>query len=131
MSGTDDRQPSPPARVVATPEAVAVIDRLVAEGGPVLFFQSGGCCDGSLPMCFRDGEFRIGAHDVLLGTVAGCPFWIDHRQFAAWRHTQLILDVSAGEPEGFSLAAGPDRHFVVRSRVFSEGERAALGSGTA
>ena len=94
-----------------------------------MFFQSGGCCDGSLPMCFGDGEFTIGSHDVLLGTVGGCPFYIDHRQFEAWRHTQLILDVGAGEPEGFSLAAGEDRHFITRSRVFGQDELCALEGG--
>jgi len=88
--------------VVATPAALEAIARLVARG-PVMFFQSGGCCDGSLPMCFADGA----------------PFYIDHRQYEAWKHTQLILDVGDGEPEGFSLAAGPDGHFITRSRVCS------------
>jgi uncharacterized protein len=122
------RTSSTVARIVATPQALDAIAAVTAEGGPVLFFQSGGCCDGSLPMCFRDDEFTIGSHDVLLGTVADSPFYMDHRQFEAWKHTQLILDVGAGEPEGFSLAAGPDRHFVTRSRVFSEEELAALAA---
>jgi len=113
-------------RIIATPAAVEAIEGVTADGGPILFFQSGGCCDGSLPICFRVGEFTIGSHDVLLGTVAAAAFYMDHRQFEAWKHTQLILDVGAGEPEGFSLAAGPDRHFITRSRVFSEGELAAL-----
>ena len=113
-------------RIVATPAALEAIGAATDDGGPVMFFQSGGCCDGSLPMCFRDGEFTIGSHDVLLGTVGGSPFYMDHRQFEAWKHTQLILDVGAGEPEGFSLAAGPDRHFITRSRVFSGEELAAL-----
>jgi len=114
------------ARVVATPAALEAIDHVVAERGPVMFFQSGGCCDGSLPMCFGEGEFVIGGHDVRLGTVGGCPFWMDHRQFEAWKHTQLILDVGAGEPEGFSIAAGEGRHFVTRSKVFTEDEVSAL-----
>ena len=105
--------------VVATPAALEAIGRLVADRGPVMFFQSGGCCDGSLPMCFEDGEFLVGAHDVLLGAVGGMPFYIDHRQYEVWKHTQLILDVGEGEPEGFSLAAGEGRHFVTRSRVCS------------
>ena len=84
-----------------------------------MFFQSGGCCDGSLPICFGDEEFVIGDHDVLLGHVGGCPFYIDHRQYEAWKHTQLILDVSDGEPEGFSLPAGSNKHFVIRSRIFA------------
>ncbi len=103
--------------VVATPAALEAIARLVAERGPVMFFQSGGCCDGSLPMCFAEGEFVIGEHDVLLGAVGGSPFYIDFRQYEVWKHTQLILDVGEGEPEGFSLAAGEGRHFITRSRV--------------
>ena len=103
--------------VVATPAALEAIARLVAARGPVMFFQSGGCCDGSLPMCFAAGEFVVGDHDVLLGALGGAPFYIDHRQYETWRHTQLILDLGAGEPEGFSLAAGPDTHFITRSRV--------------
>ena len=114
------------ARVVATPAALAAIAQLVAERGPVMFFQSGGCCDGSLPMCFADGEFVIGSHDVLLGEVGGCPFYIDARQYRVWKHTQLILDVGIGEPEGFSLAAGEDRHFIVLSKVFTAAEQAVL-----
>ncbi len=110
------------ARVVATPAALEAIDDIVAERGPVMFFQSGGCCDGSLPMCFGALEFVIGNHDVLLGEVGGCPFYIDARQHKVWKHTQLILDVSEGEPEGFSLAAGDGRHFVTHSRVFTAAE---------
>jgi len=127
--GDGDGGPAGVARVVATPAALDVIEQVIAERGPILFFQSGGCCDGSLPLCFGSEEFTIGSHDVRLGTLAGAPFYIDHRQFEAWKHTQLILDVAAGEPEGFSLAAGPDRHFVTRSRVFTGDELAALGAG--
>jgi uncharacterized protein (DUF779 family) len=123
---TDSDVPPTVARVVATPAALEAIERMVAERGPIMFFQSGGCCDGSLPMCFLEGEFTIGSHDVRLGTVGNCPFYMDHRQFEAWRHTQLILDVGAGEPEGFSLAAGEDQHFITRSRVFSDDELSAL-----
>ncbi len=117
------------ARVVATPAALEAIARLSAQRGPVMFFQSGGCCDGSLPMCFAVGEFRIGSHDVLLGHVGECPFYIDGRQFQVWKHTQLILDVGAGEPEGFSLSAGEERHFLIRSKVFTATEQAALDAG--
>jgi hypothetical protein len=105
--------------VVATPAALAAIEVLVHERGPVMFFQSGGCCDGSMPMCFSDGEFVVSDHDVLLGHVGGCPFYIDHRQYEAWKHTQLILDVGEGDPEGFSLPAGTGAHFIIRSKVFS------------
>jgi uncharacterized protein (DUF779 family) len=113
-------------RVTATPTALEAISHLVDERGSVMFFQSGGCCDGSLPMCFDNGEFIIGGHDVLLGTVGGCPFYIDGRQYQAWKHTQLILDVGDGAPEGFSLPAGDDKHFVIKSRVFGAEELAAL-----
>ena len=126
-SGTEEA--TAVARVVATPAALEAIAQLVAERGPVMFFQSGGCCDGSLPMCFADGEFVIGSHDVRLGEVGGCPFYIDARQFQVWKHTQLILDVGAGEPEGFSLAAGEDRHFIIRSKVFNADDQTVLNDG--
>ena len=128
MDVLDDGARQTVERIIATPAAVQAIDTVRADGGPIMFFQSGGCCDGSLPICFRDGEFTVGSHDVLLGTIAGSPFYIDHRQFEAWKHTQLILDVGAGEPEGFSLAAGPDTHFITRSRVFGDEELAALAA---
>jgi len=116
--------PEPPG-IDATGEARSAIADLVSAGGPVMFFQSGGCCDGSLPMCFRQGEFIIGDHDVLLGTISDCPFYIDHRQYEVWKGTRLTLDVGAGEPEGFSLAAGPgftsscEVEYVMRQRATS------------
>ncbi len=110
-------EPHEQPRVVATPAALGAIAEVMAQRGPLMFFQSGGCCDGSLPMCFDDGELIVGDHDVLLGHVGGCPFYIDGRQFEAWKHTQLILDVGAGAPEGFSLGAGDDAHFTIRSAV--------------
>jgi uncharacterized protein len=94
-----------------------------------MLFQSGGCCDGSLPMCFDDGELVVGDRDVLLGLVGGSPFYIDGRQYQVWKHTQLILDVGEGAPEGFSLPAGEHGHFVTRSRVFADGERVAEREG--
>ena len=93
-----------------------------------MFFQSGGCCDGSLPICFDLGELVLSDRDILLGDVGGCPFYIDHRQFEAWKHTQLILDVSDGLPEGFSLPAGADEHFVTHSRLYRR-EPVPLGPG--
>lgn len=109
--------PLEPPGVDATSAALAAIAQLVSEGGPIMFFQSGGCCDGSLPMCFRDGEFKVADRDVLLGVVGDAPFYIDHRQYEVWKNTRLELDVGAGEPEGFSLPAGRDHHFIVRSSV--------------
>lgn len=117
---------SPPPRVVATDAALQAITRLQAARGPVMFFQSGGCCDGSLPLCFVEGQLVIAPRDVLLGEPGGCRFYVDHRQFEVVRRSQLILDVAAGVPEGFSLPAGDDIHFVIRSRLFSEAEMAAL-----
>ncbi len=119
----DERVAEPP--VVATPAALDAIARMVVQRGPLMFFQSGGCCDGSLPICFDAGELIVGDHDVLLGELGGCPFYIDGRQYEVWKHTQLILDVGEGEPEGFSLPAGDGRHFITVSRVCSPGELGA------
>ncbi len=113
-------------RVVATPRALTAIAEVRRQRGPVMFHQSGGCCDGSLPMCFEEGELLVGDGDVLLGTVGDSPVYMDRRQFERWRHTQLIVDVSDGEPEGFSLPAGRDRHFVTRSRLLTPEELTAL-----
>lgn len=110
-------EPAPPQRVVASPAAAEAIKRVKAERGPLMFFQSGGCCDGSLPMCFENGELLVGDGDVLLGSLDGCPFYIDGRQDVAWGYPQLTLDVAPGSPEGFSLAAGDGQHFVTRSSV--------------
>jgi uncharacterized protein (DUF779 family) len=103
-------------RVTATPAAREAIRRLRAvRGAPVMFVQSGGCCDGSIPMCFPLGEFITGDVDVLLGDIDGCPFFIDRRLDAAWHQEVFVLDVADGEPEGFSLAAGDNLHFVTNS----------------
>src|SRR6478672_2598036 len=104
------------ARIIATPAAREAIRLLrAARGGPVMFVQSGGCCAGSTPMCFPAGELLIGDIDVLLGEIAGCPFYIDKRLDQAWHHEQFLLDVAPGEPEDFSLPAGDNLHFVSRS----------------
>lgn len=90
-------------RVIATPAALALIDAIRADHGPVMFHQSGGCCDGSSPMCYPLGEFRLGEGDILLGTVGGAPVYIGRAQGEAWAHTQLILDVVPGRGGMFSL----------------------------
>ena len=108
-------------RVVASPAALGAIALLVAERGAVMFVQSGGCCDGSAPMCFLDGEFLIGDHDILLGKVAGCPVYIDERLARVWEGSRLILDVEPGDPEGFSLPAGDGSHFVSRAEPMDLG----------
>jgi uncharacterized protein (DUF779 family) len=116
----------PVARVDATPAAVELIERLVAVHGPVLFHQSGGCCDGSAPMCYPRGEFRVGQRDVFLGEIAGTPFYIGAQQSEYWRHTQLLIDVVPGRGSGFSLEAPLGVRFLTRSRVFDEAEQAWL-----
>ena len=113
-------------RVQVTPAAAQVIERLRATHGPLLFHQSGGCCDGSAPMCYPRGEFRVGAQDVLLGRIADTPFYIGAAQFEYWQHTQLIIDVVRGRGSGFSLEAPEGVRFLTRSRVFSDDEAADL-----
>jgi uncharacterized protein (DUF779 family) len=103
-------------RIIATRAARQAIKRLRADrGGPVMFVQSGGCCAGSVPMCFPSGEFLTGLSDVLLGEVDGCPFYIAAALDQALGHPRLILDVAAGQPEGFSLGAGPGQRFITRT----------------
>jgi uncharacterized protein (DUF779 family) len=110
------------ARVLATPQAEQLIAQLKASHGPLLFHQSGGCCDGSAPMCYPRTEFRIGPQDVWLGEIAGCPVYIGAAQFEYWRHTQLIIDVVPGRGAGFSLEAPLGFRFLTRSRVFTDEE---------
>ncbi len=114
-------------RVVATSAAIELIARLRAEHGDLLFHQSGGCCDGSAPMCYPAAGFRVGRRDVQLGDIAGCPFYIGAAQHACWVHTQLIIDVVPGRGAGFSLEAPAGVRFLTRSRVFSEKERTEIG----
>jgi uncharacterized protein len=109
-------------RVGVTPAAAEVIAALRAEHGELMFHQSGGCCDGSSPMCYPRGEFRVGSRDVYLGEIAGCPFYMGADQFEYWRHTQLTIDVVPGRGGGFSLEAPRGVRFLVRSRVFSDEE---------
>jgi uncharacterized protein (DUF779 family) len=116
-----------PPRILATPEAEALMARLAAFHGPLMFHQSGGCCDGSAPMCFPRGEFKVGAQDVLLGHVAGdVPVWIGAAQFEYWRHTQVTIDVVPGRGAGMSLESPEGVRFIVRSRIFTDEEAAEL-----
>ena len=121
-----DGLPGGVPRVLITDAAAAVLRELIAQHGPLLFHQSGGCCDGSSPMCYPRGEFRIGARDVCLGEIAGTPFYIGAQQFELWQHTQLVIDVVPGRGSGFSLEAPRGVRFLTRSRVFDEAERAWL-----
>ena len=113
-------------RVIVTPAAVELIGKLQAEHGPVLFHQSGGCCDGSAPMCFPAGEFMVGSSDVKLGTIAGVPFYMSESQFEYWQHTQLIIDVVPGNGGMFSLERPTGLRFLTRSRLFEDDENAWL-----
>lgn len=109
-------------RVIATPAAQGFIEWLIAKHGPVLFYQSAGCCDGSTPMCYLRSEFFIGSADVLLGEIAGSPFYIGRQHYDYWKHTQLIIDVVDGEGGTFSLEGGEGRCFLTRSRLFTDEE---------
>jgi uncharacterized protein (DUF779 family) len=115
-----------PSRVIATEAAIALIARLVAQHGPLLFHQSGGCCDGSAPMCYPRGDLLIGDGDRLLGEIGGQPFYIGLAQFGYWRHTQLVIDVVPGRGGMFSLEGVEGVRFLTRSRIFSDEENAAL-----
>jgi len=116
-----------PPRILSTPRANALIAKLTAANGPLMFHQSGGCCDGSAPMCFLRGEFKVGAQDVLLGEVAGdVPVWIGAAQFEYWRHTQITIDVVPGRGAGMPLESPEGLRFIVRSRIFSDAEDMAL-----
>jgi len=117
-----------PPRVVATEAALALIERLAAKHGPLLFHQSGGCCDGSAPMCYPRGDLLIGDSDRLLGEIGGQPFYMGVAQFGYWRHTQLIIDVVPGRGGMFSLDGVEGVRFLTRSRVFTDEEHAALAA---
>ena len=104
-------------KVSATPEALALLAEIVADHGPVLFHQSGGCCDGSSPMCYPAGEFLIGDRDVKMGEIAGMPFYISGSQYEAWKHTDLLIDVVKGRGGMFSLDNGREKRFLTRSTI--------------
>ena len=115
-----------PEQVTATPAALSLIDELKAAHGTLMFYQSGGCCEGSAPMCFPEGEFRIGSRDVKVGEIGGSPFYISPQQFEYWKHTQIIIDVVPGFGAAFSLEGPGGLQFLTRSRVFTDDEIGAL-----
>ncbi|WNV92008.1 DUF779 domain-containing protein [Umezawaea sp. Da 62-37] len=119
-------------RIALTPEAAELIRRLRVENGPLMFHQSGGCCDGSAPMCYLAGEFRTGASDVHLGDLVvddeAVPMWMSGKQFEYWRHTHLTVDVVPGRGSGFSLEAPLGVRFLIRSRLLTDEESLALNS---
>ncbi|HPE47756.1 MAG TPA: DUF779 domain-containing protein [Hyphomonas sp.] len=116
-----------PLRVTATEAARRLIAEIREDHPAILFHQSGGCCDGSSPMCYPADDFRVGERDVKLGEVDGVPVYISASQFEAWKHTQLILDVVPGRGGMFSLDNGREQRFLSRGRVFSEDELRQLG----
>ncbi len=120
-------------RVALTEKAATLLRELYADHGPLMFHQSGGCCDGSSPMCYPLGEFRTGDSDVHLGDLdAGLPepvpVWMSRSQFALWSHTHLTVDVVAGRGSGFSLEAPTGNRFLIRSRLMSDEEAERLES---
>ncbi len=117
---------TPVARVTATGAAVDLLHRMVARHGPLLFHQSGGCCDGSSPMCYPRDDLILGDGDVFLGWVEDTPFYMSVPQFEYWQHTHLTVDVVPGRGSGFSVEAPEGVRFLIRSRVFSAGETARL-----
>ena len=124
-----ETQTAPPAaakhtvpRVLATEAALALIATLRAQHGPLLFHQSGGCCDGSSPMCYAQGDYMLADRDVRMGEIGGTPFYMSPSQFEYWQHTQLIIDVVPGRGGMFSLENGRDVRFLTRSRLFADDE---------
>ena len=113
-------------KVIATDTTLALIDKLKAIHGPLMFHQSGGCCDGSAPMCYPRDEFRTGDSDVLLGEIGNTPFYMAKDQYEYWKHTQLIIDVVDGRGGMFSLEGPEGKRFLTRSRVFTEEEQEKL-----
>ena len=114
------------SRVLATDAALDLIARLKAKHGLLMFHQSGGCCDGSSPMCYPEGELIVGDGDVRLGEIGGCPFYMSASQFEYWKHTQLTIDVVPGRGGMFSLEGPEGLRFLTRSRLFTDEEQADL-----
>ncbi len=125
-AATDTKRSNAPDRVSATDATVQLIDKLLGMHGPLLFHQSGGCCDGSAPMCYPRNDFRVGAQDVFMGEIGGQPLYMGKSQFEYWQHTHLIIDVVPGRGSGFSLEAPEGVRFLTRSRVYTDAEYDAL-----
>jgi uncharacterized protein (DUF779 family) len=109
-------------RVVVTPAASEIIHQLQEEHGPLMFHQSGGCCDGSSPMCYPEGDLLLDDSDIWLGSIEGCDFYMSRDQFEYWKHTQLTVDVVPGRGSSFSLEIPLGIRFLIRSRLYSEEE---------
>jgi hypothetical protein len=134
LIGAQRRQPRPhrgdesPPRALITAAAADLLHRLQDRHGPVMFHQSGGCCDGSSPMCYPDGDFIVGDRDVLLEILEDAPVWISGPQFEAWKHTQLVIDVVPGRGGGFSLESPEGMRFLSRGRAFTDAENELLAA---
>ena len=113
-------------RVEITEKAAELVDRLRAQHGELMFHQSGGCCDGSSPMCFQKGDFRVGSRDVMLGEIHGCQFYMSADQFEYWKHTHLTIDVTEGRGSSFSLEIPLGLRFITKSRLFTADEQTEL-----
>ncbi|MES2064341.1 MAG: DUF779 domain-containing protein [Bacteroidota bacterium] len=113
-------------RVLVSPEASALIADLKSRFGELMFHQSGGCCDGSSPMCFEKGEFKLGGSDVKLGEIDDCEFWMSKDQFEYWQHTQLTVALTKGRGSSFSLEIPTGFRFLIQSRLFTDAERPEL-----
>lgn len=113
-------------RVIATEAALALIEQLKKKHGPIIFHQSGGCCDGSSPMCYPEGDLIISDNDILLGEIGGAKFYMHKTQFEYWKHTQLIIDVVDGRGGMFSLESVEGKRFLTRSRAYTSEELAEL-----
>lgn len=113
-------------RVLISDEAIAVVNQLKERFGDLMFHQSGGCCDGSQPMCFEKGDFKIGESDVCLGTIENTEFWMSKDQQEYWQYTQLTIDVVSGRGSSFSLEIPMGLRFITKSRLFTDEERANL-----
>lgn len=109
-------------RVIATDEALQFIELLKQRYGAIMFYQSGGCCDGSAPMCYREGDFLLGDADLFLGSIGDTPFYMHKSQYEYWKHTQLIIDAIEGRGATFSLDSIEEKHFITRSRVYTAEE---------
>ena len=112
----------PTPRVLISEEASKVVDELRTVHGPLMFHQSGGCCDGSSPMCFPKGELMIDQNDVWLGNIHDCDFYMSEDQFNYWKHTQLTIDITTGRGSSFSLEIPLGKRFVIKSRLFTDEE---------
>jgi len=109
-------------RVLVDPEASTLITDLKNHFGELMFHQSGGCCDGSSPMCFEKGDFKLGGSDVKLGEIDGCEFWMSKDQFEYWQHTQLTIGITKGRGSSFSIEIPTGYRFMIHSRLFKDDE---------